>query len=217
MGEQAERLDRQVSWVDWYGPMDERSMQALYTDAPEDFLQSSDPPWKRSSQPAVPDQGLRNHREASLLFSRLGGGGMLAAGFNPSAAQFLLCWAGPFRHANVLKLVSLCESLLLCLCFQTSYVLASSLPLHSYLASRLAVFVLVLAALVLTHERAPTDLREPYLAHRLRPLRPLTVYGRDRSSQPRCLRDRTIWYAWKDRSRCMLFLLSHSLSVWGSG
>ena len=53
-------------------------------------------------------------------------------------------------------------------------------------------------ALVITHESAPPCTWEPYLQHRLRPLRPIVCWGRDRSSQPSCAGKHAVWWWWKD-------------------
>ena len=63
---------------------------------------------------------------------------------------------------------------------------------------RRSVFRQPAKALVLTHESAPSDLWEPYLGHLLRPLRPLVLFGRDASLQPRCPKDQAVFYGWKD-------------------
>ena len=60
------------------------------------------------------------------------------------------------------------------------------------------IFTCLAKALVLTHESAPQQLWEPYLGHLLRPLRPLVLFGRDASLQPRCARDVAVWWGWKD-------------------
>ena len=63
---------------------------------------------------------------------------------------------------------------------------------------RRSVFRQPAKALVLTHESAPSELWGPYLGHLLRPLRPLVLFGRDASLQPRCPKDQAVFYGWKD-------------------
>ena len=53
-------------------------------------------------------------------------------------------------------------------------------------------------ALVLSHEGAPAPLWEPYLSHLLRPIKPLVLFGRDTSLQPRIPVDNAVWFGWKD-------------------
>ena len=65
-------------------------------------------------------------------------------------------------------------------------------------------------ALVLTHESAPSDLWEPYLGHLLRPLRPLVLFGRDASLQPRCPLDHAVFFGWKDNGEQKARILQFS-------
>ena len=53
-------------------------------------------------------------------------------------------------------------------------------------------------ALVLSHEDAPPPLWEPYLAHLFRPIKPLVLFGRDASLQPRTPVGNCTWFGWKD-------------------
>ena len=83
---------------------------------------------------------------------------------------------------------------------------------------RRSVFRQPAKALVLTHESAPQDLWEPYLGHLLRPLRPMVLFGRDASLQPRCPRDVAVYYGWKDTGDKNLEfpLLAKRASTWSS-
>ena len=53
-------------------------------------------------------------------------------------------------------------------------------------------------ALVLSHESAPAPLWEPYLAHLFTPIKPMVLFGRDASLQPRIPVANAVWYGWKD-------------------
>ena len=53
-------------------------------------------------------------------------------------------------------------------------------------------------ALVLSHEGAPAPLWEPYLAHLFRPIKPMVLFGRDASLQPRIPVGDAVWFGWKD-------------------
>ena len=51
---------------------------------------------------------------------------------------------------------------------------------------------------MLTAESAPQTLWEPYIGHLLQPLRPLVLFGRDASLQPRCPDEHALYYSWRD-------------------
>ncbi len=52
--------------------------------------------------------------------------------------------------------------------------------------------------LALTHEGASAQEMEPYLGWRMRPARPLLMYGRSYSSDPTCGKQESVWWFWKD-------------------
>ena len=83
---------------------------------------------------------------------------------------------------------------------------------------RQSIFTHLAKALVLTHESAPQELWEPYLGHLLRPLRPMVLFGRDASLQPRCPREAAVYYGWKDTGdRNLEFpVLAKWASTWSS-
>ena len=51
--------------------------------------------------------------------------------------------------------------------------------------------------LSLTYESAPIESWQQYLGHVFRPVRPLMLYGRDASQQPRCLPTEAVYWGWK--------------------
>lgn len=53
-------------------------------------------------------------------------------------------------------------------------------------------------ALVLSHEGAPDDTIDTYLASMLFPMRPVVCWGRSASAEPRCEPCDAIWYWFKD-------------------
>ena len=60
------------------------------------------------------------------------------------------------------------------------------------------LFLMLLQALVLSHERASGEEIEPYASVRLAPLQPLVLYGRSAAMAPECDKDQCVWYAWRD-------------------
>ena len=82
MEAQAERLDRAMKWVNPETKPDEDVVRALYGGQQEELLESSQPP--SSSSTAAATEPQRSHRQATLLWSRLGGTGMLASAFDPA-------------------------------------------------------------------------------------------------------------------------------------
>ena len=49
-----------------------------------------------------------------------------------------------------------------------------------------------------TYESAPPECWDQYLGHIFKPLRPLMLYGRDASQQPRCSTYEAVYWGWKD-------------------
>ena len=53
-------------------------------------------------------------------------------------------------------------------------------------------------ALVCTHEAATAEEVEPYLSWRLRPLRPMLMFGRCFKQSPPCPKSQSLAYFWED-------------------
>ena len=77
-------------------------------------------------------------------------------------------------------------------------------------------FSLSRQAIVLTYEGAGVDMITPYFSHRLKPLQPLTVYGRVAKQEPKCPPCHAVWYAWKDveLSACREGVSGHAPYLW---
>ena len=56
-------------------------------------------------------------------------------------------------------------------------------------------------ALLLSHQGATGQELEPYLQHVMKPLAPLTLYGRYAKTNPPCHKEECVYYFWQDR-RC---------------
>ena len=66
--------------------------------------------------------------------------------------------------------------------------------------------------LVVSHELASPQEYEPYLAWRLRPVRPLVMFGRSAVLEPRCSKWEAVYWFWKDLAcKALLFFWTFRL------
>ena len=74
-------------------------------------------------------------------------------------------------------------------------------------------------ALLLSHEGATGHEVEPYLQHVLKPLAPLTLYGRFAAREPKCHKQECVYYFWRGRhchevtGKCFSLLCFQSLQL----
>ena len=116
MQAQAERLDRAFSsWVNPETKPDEDVTRALYGAQQDDLLESSQPPSSSSTMPGLDPQ--RSHRQAALMWSRMGGTGMLASAFDPARHSIIV--AGRPVQARCLCCGSVMHPCFSCLSFNT--------------------------------------------------------------------------------------------------
>ena len=199
-------MDRAFEWANSESRPTPKDLHALYTENAEDILESSQPP-SSSSQPTT-TRPQRSHHQASLLHSRLGGTGMLAPAFNPTRHSIMISGrpvqARPCHELTALQChhhvnhIGISFSFL----FQTEltarnvFTMSRVYSVQKHISQPVSTFLD--QALVLTYESAPEATWEPYVAHRLWPLRPMICYGRDKSAQPPCKTEHAVFYFWQD-------------------